>query len=278
MKAATVQHLKRFASRSYHLDSYLRCPGDGRIQPQIPAQSMTWALIVGQFLRECSFHAIEALVRSSARSKLGVSRRFGDDALGYFTERLDPTPTRRTLAGILKRAKRNKAFDRKPFIGLAVDGSKASHTDEAGCSLCHPIYGAEHRLLGYRHQFSMISVVGAGLSLPFDIEPYGPGDSEYVASQRLLRRARESLGPRYAFYVVADGEYATAPWLHLVGDLGLHVVSRLKANLPELFAAAQARFAQPPPSMTFEIEGDFIELWDADDCAPRRREGVLMAT
>jgi len=34
----------------------------------------------------------------------------------------------------------------------------------------------------------MISVVGTGLSLPFDGEPYGPGDSEYAAGQRLLRR------------------------------------------------------------------------------------------
>jgi hypothetical protein len=30
----------------------------------------------------------------------------------------------------------------------------------------------------------MLSVVGTGLSLPIDVEPYGPGDSEYVAGQR----------------------------------------------------------------------------------------------
>jgi hypothetical protein len=35
----------------------------------------------------------------------------------------------------------------------------------------------------------MISVVGAELTLPVDVEPYGPGDSEYAARQRLLRPA-----------------------------------------------------------------------------------------
>ena len=44
----------------------------------------------------------------------------------------------------------------------------------------------------------MISVVGTGLVPPFDVEPYGPGDSEFSASRRLLRRAVRHLGPRFA--------------------------------------------------------------------------------
>jgi hypothetical protein len=114
----------------------------------------------------------------------------------------------------------------------------------------------------------MISVVGTGLSLPFDAEPYAPGDSEYGASQRLLRRTVVALGPRFADYVVADGEYATAPFLHTVGDLGLKAVARLKANLPQLFSAAQGRFSVLPPSGTFEANGDRVEYWDYDDFDP----------
>src|ERR1035438_5406605 len=45
-----------------------------------------------------------------------------------------------------------------------------------------------------------------GLTLPVDLEPYGPGESEYAAAQRLLRRVVEHLGPRFADYVVGDGE------------------------------------------------------------------------
>jgi hypothetical protein len=44
----------------------------------------------------------------------------------------------------------------------------------------------------------LLSVVGTGLSLPVDVEPYGPQDSEYNAGQRLLRRAVGLLGRRFA--------------------------------------------------------------------------------
>jgi len=88
----------------------------------------------------------------------------------------------------------------------------------------------------------MVSVVGTELSLPFDVEPYGPGDSEYRVGQRLLRRAVEHLGARFADYVVADGAYATAPFLHAAGESGLKVVARLKGNLPELYQAAHQNY------------------------------------
>ena len=58
---------------------------------------------------------------------------------------------------------------------------------------------------GSLHHFVLISVVGAGLALLVDVEPYGPCDSEYAAKQRILRRAVEYLGPRFADYEVGDG-------------------------------------------------------------------------
>lgn len=62
-------------------------------------------------LRRLTFAGIEALVRSSARRPLPVSRRFGHDALGYFTERLDPAPTRQAAVTAVRQAQRHKAFD-----------------------------------------------------------------------------------------------------------------------------------------------------------------------
>lgn len=268
MRGPTPRRLRRYVHRRLRLQPYLREPGDGRVRPHIRASVLLWALLIGQVLREWSFHGVEALVRSPARRALGVSRRFGDDALAYFTERLDPGPTRRALAATVRRAKRNKAFDGARWIGLAVDGTGAGRSGGGGCSLCHPVKDKQGQLLGYLHHFSLISIVGTGLSLPFDVEPYGPGDSEYAASQRLLARAVAAVGRRFADYVVADGEYATAPFLHAAGDLGLRVVARLKDNLPELSAAAQARFTGQAPTETFEEGADRIEAWDAEDFDP----------
>jgi len=268
VKGPTPRRLWQYVTRCLGLKSYFRSPGDGRHRPQIPAPALLWSLLIGQLLQEYAFHAIEALVRSRARRALAVSTSFGDDALGYFTERLDPGPTRAALAATLRRSKRNKAFDGSRFIGLAVDGTTVGRCRTATCELCRPFRNRQKQIVGYRHHLALISVVGTGLSLPFDVEPYGKGDSEYAAGQRLLRRTRTALGARFADYVVADGEFATAPFAHAVGDLGLHLVARLKANLPELFAAAQRRFRSQPPRTTFQEGRDRVEVWDADDFDP----------
>lgn len=268
MKGPTPRRLWKYVTRRLRLKTYLLSPGDGRLRPKIPAQALLWSLLMGQLLRRPAFHAVEALVRSPARRALGVIRAFGDDALGYFTQRLLATPTRAALVAILRLAKRNKAFQDTAFIGLAVDGTTAGRCRAAACRLCRPFRNAARDILGYRHHLTMISVVGTGLSLPFDVEPYGPRDSEYAAGQRLVRRAVAHLGVRFADYLVVDGEFATAPFLHAVGDVGLYVVARLKANLPELFKAAQRRFGSQPAHTTFQDGPDRVEVWDADDFDP----------
>lgn len=267
MPALTARGAKAFIIRRVGKRYFDHC-GDGRPQPQIAARVLLWGHLIGYLLRESSYHAIEALARGPARRNAGLSRSFGDDALGYFSERLNPGPTRLALVSVLRQAKRNKAFDNSRFIGLAIDGTGTSRSEKQRCEQCRPRYNARHEVCGYSHHLSLITVVGTGLSLPFDVEPYGPGDSEYSASRRLLDRAVHALGSRFADYVVADGEYATAPFLHTACALGLHPVARLKNNLPELMAAATARFATQAPTSIQHIDGHRVELWDADDFDP----------
>lgn len=268
MSGPTPRRLARYVLRRLRLRSYFQAPGDGRVRPQIGARVLLWALLIGLMLREWSFHAVEALVRSPARRGLGVGQSFSEDTLAYFTERLAPGPTRAALAATVRRAKRNKAFEGTRWIGLALDGTGAGRCREARCALCHPLRDKQGRVHGHLHHLCLVSVVGTGLVLPVDVEPYPPGDSEYGAGQRLLERVVRRLGPRFAQYVVVDGEFATAPFLHGAGDLGLRVVARLKGNLPALYAAAQARFGAQAPTATFDVDRDRIEVWDADDFDP----------
>jgi Transposase DDE domain len=268
MKGPTPRRLRKYAAQCLGLKSYLQRPGDGRLQGRIPAAALLWALLMGTLLRRSAFAGIEALVCSKARRALDVSRSFGDDALGYFTERLDPAVTRQATVTVLRQAKRHKAFDNSRFIGLALDGTGAGRSREKGCDQCRPYRNQKKKIVGYHHQLVMISVVGTGLTLPFDVEPYGPGDSEYSAARRLLHRTVQNTGRRFADYVVVDGEFARAPFLHDAGDRGLYVIARLKNNLPELFAAAQKRFRHQPPDQVFRQGKDRVEIWDADDFDP----------
>ncbi len=268
MKGPTLQSIFHYACFTLALKPFLNRPGDGRMQPEIPASSFAWALVLGALLRLNSANRLEWLVRSADRTALGLERTFGDDALACFTERLDPDVIRRCLVATLKLARRNKVFDETAFLGLALDGTGAGRTTQAACPLCHPVKDAQGRITSRIHQFVMISVVGAGITLPFDIEPYQSGDSEYGAGKRLLKRAVNQLGPRFADYAVADAKFATAPFLHTAEAAGIPIVARLKSNLPELSAAVEARFGSQPPQQTFMFGEDRIEVWDADDFDP----------
>jgi len=264
----TPRRLKKYAAKCLRLKSYLRSPGDGRPQGRIPAAALLWAFLMGVVLRRAAFAGIEALVRSPAHRALGVSQGFGDDALGYFTARLDLAVTRRATVTAAREAKRHKAFDNARYIGLVLDGTAVARSHQKVCDLCRPYRNKKQEILGYHHRLVMVSVAGTGLTLPLDVEPYGPGDSEYNAARRLLPRLVANLGRRFADYVVVDGEFARAPFLHEANDLGLSVVARLKNNLPELFAAAQKRFSRQPPHQVFPHGKDRVEVWDADDFDP----------
>jgi hypothetical protein len=268
LKGPSLRSIFHYACYTLALRTFLDRPGDGRPHPQISASTLAWALLIGPILRIPSANRLEWLVRSADLKQLGLASWFGDDALAYFTERLDPQVLRRALAETLKTAKYNKVFEQTALIGLAIDGTAAGRTTKRPCALCHPVKDAQGNPLYRLHYLVMISVVGTGISLPFDVEPYPSGDSEYAAGQRLLKRAIQHAGKRFADYVVVDAKFATAPFLKAATDLGIPVVARLKENLPELSAAVQARFNGQPPTVTFRFGKDRVEVWDADDFAP----------
>jgi hypothetical protein len=83
-----------------------------------------------------------------------------------------------------------------------------------------------------------------------------------------LARAVSQLGTRFADYLVVDGAYATAPFLHAAGRASLRVVARLKSNLPELSRAVEKRFGSRPPTRVYHEQKQRIEIWDADDFDP----------
>ena len=83
MKGPPPGRLWNYARPHLGLKSHFRHLGDGRSQPQIPAEAPTWVFLTGQILRVSSFCRVEWLVHSPARSALGVPRPFSDDALAH---------------------------------------------------------------------------------------------------------------------------------------------------------------------------------------------------
>lgn len=135
MKGPAPHRLRRYMAKCLGLKGYLRSPGYGRSQPHLSATALRWALFMGALLRRSAFAAIEALLRSRARRALEFSPSFGDDALSYFTERLDLAVTRQATLIAVRQAKRHKAFDDNRFIGLALNGTSAGRSREKVCDL-----------------------------------------------------------------------------------------------------------------------------------------------
>lgn len=86
---------------------------------------------------------------------------------------LQAAPTRAALAPTWRQAKRHKAFEDSPFIGLAVDGTTVRRCREAGWASCRPFRNPAVEVVGDRHHLTMPGVVGTGLTLPFTPNPLG---------------------------------------------------------------------------------------------------------
>jgi len=262
MTHATLGGIKHYMRQSLGLGAWLDSPGDGRVAGVITARDLTWALLAGILLRIGSALGTARTLTNASQRSTGLVRTFGDDALHYFTERLSVDTLRRTLYALVRRAKRMKAFDSAAHIGLAIDGTGVGRRTESCCPWCIPVRDSSGEVLGHTHKLVALSIVGVGLPLLVDLEPYGTADSEYVAAQRLLRRAIEMLGRRFADYLVVDGAFATAPFLHAATALGIPIIARLKANLPSLHQQAEQRFYLHPPCDRFQEGNDTFELWD----------------
>lgn len=266
----SIRKVRDYATNSLRLEAYLRRPGDGRKRPQIRATDLVWAQVSCQILQRTSFHDVERVVRSGVARELTLNRMFSEDSLAYFNDRLDPQPTRSALAETVKRAKRNKVFRGQTRIGLAIDGTGAgcSHSKSKICDLCRPFQDDKGNVIGHKHELVMVSVVGVGVTLPVDVEPYGEGDCELNGGRRLLTRVTTALGHRFADYVVADAKFAAAPFLNQAAACGLHAVVRLKDNVPTLFDRANVRFNSRLPDTTIDHQGESVEIWDDETFQP----------
>jgi len=105
VKGPTVLSIFHYAAFTLALKSFLNQPGDGRMQPEIPASCLSWSLVLGAILRLNSANRLEWLAHSADRNQLGLATGFGDDALAYFTERVEAEVIRHPLAATFNPAK-----------------------------------------------------------------------------------------------------------------------------------------------------------------------------
>lgn len=67
---------------------------------------------------------------------------------------------------------------------MALDGTGVGRSQTARCRFCWPQQNPAGQPCGYHHRLVGLSVVGTGLALPLDVEPYGPEEGERTAAHR----------------------------------------------------------------------------------------------
>ena len=99
MRGPSPRRLWKYSTGVLRLKNFFLSPGDRRPRPQISARVLDWALLLGRIPRQGSFHSPEALAGSAVRGALGLATSFREDALAYFTERLEAHATHRPQLG-----------------------------------------------------------------------------------------------------------------------------------------------------------------------------------
>ena len=106
MTGPSLLSIRNYSCHTLALSTFFNHPGDGRTQPVIPASDLSWALLLGGILRLVSANRLEWLAHRGHRKDLGLTRKFGDDAV----ENIFPLQTFVAVASQTKQKFRTHLF------------------------------------------------------------------------------------------------------------------------------------------------------------------------
>lgn len=207
---------------------------------------------------------------------VGYRNPISHDTFGYAAARMDPEKLRRAGRFINRKLKRGKAFEEAKINGLLVvslDANEQFCSDHRCCAdclsrevSCKDAHGQEVNKTQYYHKQVYAQLSGPKLSVILDVEPMRPGEEECAAALRLLRRMRQTYGPRFFDLVVVDSWYTNGPFLKTVAEeLGWPVIAVLKQERYDIYKEAMALTQRKPTQVVQRGEGPNkrqVEIWD----------------
>jgi hypothetical protein len=280
MSDARFQELDRFvAYADKHFDLSLLAGGftDGRADPEVPARAVGLSLLLGEVAHLPSLSQLEQETRLPQWQRwMGYHDRISHDTFGYASNRMNPEQLRRAGRFINRKLKRGKAFEASKMHGLLVvslDANEQFCSDHRCCAeclrrevTCKDALGDPVKKTQYYHKQVYAQLSGPRLSVILDLEPMRPGEEECATALRLLRRLRQTYGPRFFDVVAVDSWYTNGPFLKtVVEELGWPVVAVLKQERYEIHREALALTAGPPAQVVARGEGPEkrrVEIWD----------------
>jgi len=235
----TPRRLLHFVTRRLRLRRYFRIRETVPAR-QIPAQLLLWAVVGKSSVNPLS-------CRGSAGAFTGAPESCSRGPFPRCVELLHGTlgsgSDRQALFSIVSVPRGTKPLR----IAAGSLGHRCTSAGWRTSRVARSVAAAQRTATDprYQHYFVMISVVGTGLSLPLDVEPYGLEIASMLPDTVVAAGDRQR-GKALCAIRGVDGNSLRRHSAHRRRSRAL-CGARLKDNLPELFTAAQQRFACCPP-------------------------------
>jgi len=274
------QDLDRFVSyaqKQFDLPLLAGCFTDDRVDPEVPSRAVGLSLLLGEVIQTPGLSQLAEETKLPQWQRwVGYHDRISHDTLGYAANRMNPEQLRRAGRFINRKLKRGKAFEASKMRGLLVvslDANEQFCSDHRCCEdclirevTCKDAQGNEFKKTQYYHKQVYAQLSGPRLSVILEVEPMRPGEEECATALRLLRRMRQTYGPRFFDLVVVDSWYTNGPFLKaVVQELGWPVVAVLKQERFEIYQEALA-LTRGEPTQVVERGQDpnrrRVEIWD----------------
>jgi len=232
---------------------------DGRVQAQIPTGTVVRAAIVMILCRLGSLNAVgQTRDRPFWRKWLGQTLP-SPDTMARVACLVDVPSLRAVGHQAYDRLKRNKVLTPPAhgLVALVLDGHETHATYKRHCPACleRVIHTANGDRVQHYHRLVTASLMTAGMELPLDAEPIGPGEDEVAVALRLLDRLIQEY-PRSFDVVQGDALYADPRFFNWALDHGKHALAVLKNDRRDLLGDAQRLFEdQRPRRECWDLEG-----------------------
>jgi hypothetical protein len=247
---------------------------DARPQPDIPSRAVWLSLVLGEVVHIPSLLQLQAETNLPQWQRwVGYKDQISHDTFGYVSQRMDQDQLRRAAGWINRKLKRGKAFEANKINGLlavSLDANEQFCSDHRCCAdclsreiTCKDAQGKEFTKTQYYHKQVYAQLSGSELSVILDFEPMRRGEEECATALRLLRRMRQTYGPRFFDVAVVDSWYTNGPFLKtVVEELGWPVIAVLKQERYEIYQEVLALTRGQKPTQRVERDGRRVEIWD----------------
>lgn len=272
MAFGSLAGLWKYVHKTFDVVGLLGELTDGRREPVVPLQALmlTWLFAfmrrlasteqAGDLLNDPRWRKLIGLADDDGGSPDTLARALDMLTAGELHDLLLRVFFEARRAGILKD---DGPFGKRCAI---VDMNELFASEKVHCKQCQVRLkqkagpdGTVTEVKEYFHQAVALVWAGEDVGWPIGWELLEPGEGEWTAAQRLLRRLLPKLG-RSLDLVIGDGLYCCRDFFSLVSEAGIAAMA-ISSGQTEMDAEMELLVATEPPK---RVLGQDVDLWELE--------------